>query len=69
MATEQEIMARVARVASRDFPQWFGSPWKLRGRGSKELDGLLDTAKAAREPIDLDACRRLDEEMKQYEKE
>ena len=67
--TEQEIMQDAAKVASRDFPQWFGSPRKLRGKGSLELDNLLDEAKAAREPVDLDACDRLDREMKEYEKE
>jgi len=67
--TEQEIMQDAAKVASRDFPQWLGSPWKLRGMGSSELDSLLDEAKTAREPVDTAACDRLDREMRIYREE
>ena len=59
-------MQDAAKVASRDFPQWLGSPWKLRGMGSSELDSLLDEAKTAREPVDTAACDRLDREMRIY---
>lgn len=63
--TENEIEREMEQVAKEFAPNWFGSAWKLVGKGCAGLDKLADEAKAARQIPSKAECDRLENSIRE----
>jgi hypothetical protein len=63
--TENEIEREMAQVAKEFAPHWFGSAWKLVGKGCEKLDELAAEAKAARQIPSKEECDRLENSIRE----